>query len=87
MSCSLARNRVQRTSLNVYDPDIFNCSRQPRLWLVVRRGSAEFGTTLAPTRAPDCCVPADCVSASRQISFTSHGLFQAGAKLVPDIRG
>src|ERR1039457_3527302 len=28
MSCSLARNRVQRTSLNVYDPDIFNCSRQ-----------------------------------------------------------
>jgi hypothetical protein len=33
MSCSLTRNRVQRTSLNVYDPDIFNCSRQGRMWL------------------------------------------------------
>jgi hypothetical protein len=31
MSCSLARNRVQRTSLNVYDPDIFNCSRHSKI--------------------------------------------------------
>ena len=51
MSCSLARNRVQRTSLNVYDPDIFNCSRHGQI-VAVREHNAK------KSRRPDGRPPA-----------------------------
>jgi hypothetical protein len=43
MSCSNSFASLERTSLNVYEADIFNCSRQ------MRRSSDDYRTTLSVT--------------------------------------